>query len=63
MSEVPNVILEAALEFAHEQIRELRAQVKFFADEQDFWRRKYLAEHPDQDNWDYAETARDEEPP
>lgn len=40
----------------------LEKQVDWFAAEQDFWRRKYLREHPERDNWDYVETARESEP-
>lgn len=50
------------------QIMELRGElqlererVKWFADCMDFWRRKYLKEHPNLDNWEYTESAWSEE--
>lgn len=43
------------------EIQLLEKQIDWFAAEQDFWRRKYLCEHPEHDNWDYVETALENE--
>lgn len=34
-------------------------EVEWWAKEQDFWRRKYLQDHPENDNWDFVESARE----
>lgn len=39
----------------------LEKQIDWFAAEQDFWRCKYLREHPEHDNWDYVDSARESE--
>lgn len=43
------------------EIQLVNAQVDWFVAEMDFWRAKYLREHPDHDNWDYVQTARENE--
>ena len=40
---------------------ELESMLEFFAAEQDFWRSKYLREHPELDTWEYVETVREKE--
>lgn len=44
-----------------DEIKQLQEQVDYFAAEQDFWRSKYLREHPELDTWEYVETARERE--
>lgn len=40
---------------------EFENKIAWWAGEQDFWRRKYLSEHPENDNWDYVESAKEME--
>lgn len=47
-------VLEGEIELHHDEI-------KWWADELDFWRRKYLADHPEHDNWAYVMNARKDE--
>ena len=62
--ELKVAVLEGQVALLEDEVAKLSEQVGFFAAEQDYWRRKYLAEHPDMDNWDRVETARrDEEAP
>jgi hypothetical protein len=35
--------------------------IEWWAEEMLFWRTKYLLEHPDQANYDYVSTAREDE--
>lgn len=52
-------IRELALEG---EVALLEERLEWFAADLDFWRRKYLLEHPEKDNWKYvAEARKDEE--
>jgi hypothetical protein len=44
-----------------EENAKLRESLEWFANEQDFWRSKFLKEHPECDNWEYVENARENE--
>jgi hypothetical protein len=41
--------------------RMLEASRDWFAKEQDFWRAKFLKEHPEKNNWEYVESAQSKE--
>lgn len=41
------------------EIELLATELDWWAKEQDFWRRKYLRDHPEHDNWDYVNAARE----
>jgi hypothetical protein len=52
--EIKIAVLEGEKELYHDEIG-------WWAKELDFWRAKYLREHPEHDNWEYVATARKKE--
>lgn len=61
MNGLQQAALEGEIGLLMEENARLQEQVKYFAEEQDFWRSKYLRDHPEHDTWDYVETARESE--
>lgn len=52
--ELKIAVLEGQMELHHDEL-------KWWAEELDFWRSKYLKEHPELDNWAYVMNARKDE--
>lgn len=52
--ELKIAMLEGEMELHH-------AEIGWWAAELDFWRCKYLREHPEHDNWEYVRNARKDE--